>query len=75
VWLPSNASVPDLQAFAALYPKDTPLVVYCSSTSCHTSQNMAQQLVSVAGYKNVSNMPGGFAEYTMAQTSPTPPKP
>lgn len=75
VLLPSNASVTDLQSFAALYPKDTPLVVYCSSTSCHTSQNMAQQLVTVAGFKNVSHMPGGFAEYTLAQTTPPPGKP
>jgi rhodanese-related sulfurtransferase len=75
VLLPPNASVRDLQSFAALYPKDTPLVVYCSSTSCHTSQNMAQQLVTVAGFKNVSHMPGGFAEYTLAQAAAPPVKP
>jgi rhodanese-related sulfurtransferase len=75
VLLPSNASVPELQTFAAQYPKDTAVVVYCSSTTCHTSQNMAQQLVTVGGFKNVSNMPGGFAEYTLAQTSRTQTKP
>lgn len=75
VLLPANATIPELQAFAAKYPKHTPLVVYCSSTSCHTSQNMAQQLATVAGFKNVSTMPGGFAEYTLAQAAPPPTQP
>ncbi|MEI6653383.1 MAG: rhodanese-like domain-containing protein [Verrucomicrobiota bacterium] len=75
VLMPANASVPELQAFATQYPKDTPLVVYCSSTTCHSSDNVVKQLVNVAGFKNVSLMPGGFAEYTLAQTPSPPTKP
>jgi len=75
VLLPSNAPLPELQAFAAQYPKDTALVIYCSSTACGASQHLTQQLAAVGGYTNVSEMPGGFAEYTVAQATPAAPKP
>lgn len=75
VLLPSNATVPEVQAFAAQYAKDTAFVVYCGATSCHASRYLAQQLVTVGGFKNVSDMPGGFAEYTLAQTALPPAKP
>ncbi len=71
VLLPSNAPLTELHAFAAKYPKDTALVVYCNSTTCRSSQQLARQLISLGGFRNVSEMPGGYAEYTMAQASPS----
>lgn len=69
VLLPSNAPLAELKAFADKYPKDTALVVYCNSTTCRSSQHLARQLLTLGGFRNVSEMPGGFAEYTMAQAS------
>lgn len=63
---PAMATSEELQEFATRYPKDTRFVVYCGSASCHMSRSLAQSLVKVCGYTNVSEMPGGFAEYLAA---------
>lgn len=75
VSLPSTAPLTELQAFAAKHPKDTALVVYCNSTTCRSSQQLAQQLISLGKFHNVSEMPGGYAEYTVAQASQPKGKP
>lgn len=75
VLLPSNAPLTELQAFAAKYPKDTVIVVYCNSTTCRSSQQLAHQLLTLGRFTNVSEMPGGYAEYTMAQASQPKTKP
>jgi rhodanese-related sulfurtransferase len=75
VSLPSDAPLTELQAFAAKHPKDTALVVYCNSTTCRSSQQLAHQLISLGKFRNVSEMPGGFAEYTVAQASQPKAKP
>jgi rhodanese-related sulfurtransferase len=75
VLLASGAPLEEVRAFAAKYPKDTALVVYCGSTTCRASQHLARQLVAVGGFTNVSEMPGGFAEYTVAQASVPKTKP
>jgi len=75
VLLPANAPLTELQAFAAKYSKDTPLVVYCNSSTCRSSQQLARQLLALGQFTNVSEMPGGFAEYTMAQASQPKAKP
>ena len=75
VSLPSTAPLTELQAFAAKHPKDTALVIYCNSTTCRSSQQLAQQLISLGKFRNVSEMPGGYAEYTVAQASQPKAKP
>lgn len=75
VLLPSNAPLTELQAFAAKYPKDAAIVVYCNSTTCRSSQQLARQLLTLGRFTNVSEMPGGYAEYTMAQASRPKTKP
>lgn len=70
VWLSSTAPLTELEAFAAQYGKDTALVTYCGSTTCRASQHLARQLLAMGRFQTVSEMPGGFAEYTLAQTSP-----
>lgn len=66
VSLPANSPAEELQAFAAKYPKTTAFVTYCGSDSCHMSHQLAESLIKIYGFTNVSNMPGGFAEYTIA---------
>jgi rhodanese-related sulfurtransferase len=67
VSLPANSSVVELTAFAAKYPKATPLIIYCGSTSCPMAHNLADLLGSQYGYSNIKLMPGGFAEYRVAE--------
>ena len=75
VSLPADAPLTELQAFATKHPKDTALVVYCNSTTCRSSQQLAHQLISLGKFRNVSEMPGGFAEYTVAQAAQPKAKP
>ena len=75
VCLPSNAPLPELQAFATGLPKDSALVIYCGANTCGASQHLARQLAAVGGFRSISEMPGGFAEYTLAQTTPASPAP
>lgn len=75
VSLPSDAPLTELQAFVAKHPKDSALVVYCNSTTCRSSQQLAHQLISLGKFRNVSEMPGGFAEYTVAQAAQPKAKP
>lgn len=75
VLLPGDAPVPEMQAFTARYPKDTALVLYCGSTTCRASERLARLLVGAHGFTDVSEMPGGYAEYTMAQASQPKAKP
>jgi rhodanese-related sulfurtransferase len=75
VSLPSDAPLTELQAFVAKHPKDSALVVYCNSTTCRSSQQLAHQLISLGKFRNVSEMPGGFAEYTVAQAAKPKAKP
>jgi rhodanese-related sulfurtransferase len=75
VSLSSTAPLTELQAFAAKHPQDTALVVYCNSTTCRSSQQLAHQLISLGKFRNVSEMPGGFAEYTVAQAAQPKAKP
>jgi rhodanese-related sulfurtransferase len=68
VSLPANSPVADLTAFAAKYPKTTPLIIYCGSASCPMAHNLADMLGNQYGYTNIKLMPGGFAEYRVAQS-------
>jgi rhodanese-related sulfurtransferase len=65
--LPATSTAPELQAFATAYPRDTHFVTYCGSDSCHMSRALAESLVKICGYTNVSEMPGGFAEFIIAE--------
>jgi len=61
--LPFNSPAVNVQLFALRYPKQTQFVVYCGSEQCHLSHQVAEVLVRICGYTNVSEMPGGYAEY------------
>lgn len=67
VSLPAYSPPEELQAFATKYPKDTRLVLYCNSDTCDMSHELAGKLARNYGYSNLSVMPGGFAEYLIAE--------
>ena len=69
VSLPSYSPPVDIAAFAAKFPKSTPLVIYCGSVSCPMAQQLAEALRN-QGYADIKVMPGGFAEYRIAQSQP-----
>jgi rhodanese-related sulfurtransferase len=66
--LPANSPPADIAAFATQHPKNAPVVVYCGSTTCPMAHQLADVLVGQHGYSNVKLMPGGFAEYRLAET-------
>lgn len=69
VSLPAYSPIAELEAFAAKYPRETRFVIYCNSESCDMSHELAAKLARHFGYTNLSLMPGGFAEYVIAESS------
>jgi rhodanese-related sulfurtransferase len=70
--LPLQTLADRIGAFAARYPKDKPLVIYCASIHCAIAQAEAAALTGQYGYLNVREMPGGFAEWRVAENSTAP---
>lgn len=68
VSLPTTSTREELLAFAANSPKQTALVTYCSAEQCHMSSQLAEALIQFCGFTNVSDMPGGYAEYLVAES-------
>jgi len=66
--LPANSVPGDIAAFAAQHPKNAAVIIYCGSTTCPMAHQLADVLVGQHGYSNVKVMPGGFAEYRLAET-------
>jgi rhodanese-related sulfurtransferase len=70
--LPEFSSTPeDFAAFQKQYPKDTPIVVYCTTVSCQLSQIIAEKLAFELGYTNVRKMQEGYLEYSEAENIPS----
>ncbi len=67
VSLPATSSQSQLAAFAANYPKDTTLVIYCASAQCPMAADLARILHRKFGYANVHVLQGGMAEYLRAE--------
>jgi len=65
--LPVISQPPEFLAFAMKYPKDTAIVVYCGSDNCDLSHELAEKLRNDLGYSNVKEMPGGIAEWRVAE--------
>jgi rhodanese-related sulfurtransferase len=66
--LPTLSTGEELLAFAKSYPKETALVTYCSAEQCHVSAQLAEALIQFCGFTNVSDMPGGYAEYLAVES-------
>lgn len=75
VSLPVGSPAPEIQAFAGKYPKHSTIIVYCASTACHLSRQLAETLIRTGSFTDVSEMPGGYAEYLAAQSAPAQTKP
>ena len=67
-----DGSAAEVKAFARSYPATTAFVVYCGSESCNASRLTSEALVRVGGLTNVSDMPGGYAEFLAASTPAKP---
>ena len=65
--LPTDATREALAAFAAKYPKETPLAVYCGSPQCPLATQLIVMLTGTMGYTDVQDMVGGFVEYREAE--------
>ena len=69
--LPAADALPEaFAAFAAKYPKDTPLVVYCGSVQCPLAAQLIGILTGSMGYTDVRDMAGGFVEYRTNESLP-----
>lgn len=68
VSLPAYSPVEQLRAFAAKHPRDTRFVIYCNSDTCDMSHELAGKLARQFGFTNLTIMPGGFAEYVIAES-------
>lgn len=68
--LPAATPANDLRTFTERFQKTTALVTYCGADDCRLSHALAEMLVKVCGFTNVSEMPGGFAEYNLATSAP-----
>lgn len=74
--LPAYSPVAELQAFAAKFSRDMRFVIYCNSETCDMSHDLAGKLSRQFGFTNLALMPGGFAEYVIAESggkNPPPP--
>jgi len=72
VSLPVSSAPAEFLAFATKYPKDIAIIVYCKSDQCDESHELAETLRRDLGFTNVKEMPGGFAEYRVAEGKPAP---
>jgi rhodanese-related sulfurtransferase len=70
VSLPGNMLDDKMGEFAAHYAKTTPLVIYCASIRCGLAHFVARALIEKQGYSNVREMPGGYAEWMLAESKP-----
>lgn len=66
--LPAYSPVADLQAFAERFSRETRFVIYCNSETCDMSHELAAKLARQFGFTNLALMPGGFAEYVIAES-------
>lgn len=71
--LPAYSPVAELQAFAARFSRETRFVIYCNSETCDMSHELATKLARQFGFTNLTIMPGGFAEYVIAESGATKP--
>jgi rhodanese-related sulfurtransferase len=62
-----------IAGFEATYPRSTALVIYCTSADCVQARWEAEALIGAHGFTNVRLMPGGYEEYTRAESKPPEP--
>ena len=67
VSLPMNRFEAEIAAFKSQNPPDRLIIVYCTSSQCAISRTMAQLLMERHGFTDVRDMPGGYAEWRLAE--------
>lgn len=71
--LPEASTPEEFGAFAKRHPTNTPLVFYCSSTSCSMSARVARKMMVEYHYTSVKFMTGGYLEYQREEMAAAPP--
>ena len=71
VSLPLGTIKEQIGEFRAKVPPTQPLVIYCASIRCSVAHKAAVMLSGEYGYADVREMPGGYAEWTLAQSRET----
>jgi len=71
VSLPAGTPAEKFAEFMAGYPKTTPFVFYCQSLRCGIAHSVAARFRGEGGYTNVREMPGGYVEWTLAESNGT----
>lgn len=67
VSLPANAFPEALEFFAAEHGTDRPAVIYCDSSGCDVSAELAARLQRELGWLEVRILEGGFLEWRRKQ--------
>lgn len=71
VSLPLSLINEKIADFSAKYPKTKPVVVYCASIQCPIAHAESLLLRDQLGYTDVREMPGGYAEWLVAESKAT----
>jgi rhodanese-related sulfurtransferase len=65
--LPMNFTDAQLAALKERCPPDKTVIVYCTSSQCPISRALAQQLMERHGFRDVRDLPGGYAEWRLLE--------
>jgi len=68
VSLPFNCIKEEMPEFMKRVGTGRWLIVYCSDHGCSSSEQVARTLIREYGYQHVFHMPGGYAEWQIAET-------
>jgi rhodanese-related sulfurtransferase len=58
--------------FTKAYARSQPLVIYCASNQCPVARAEGSVLMEQFGYTSVREMPGGYAEWRVAEPAANP---
>ena len=64
--LPMNTLESEIATFKARFPSDKIIIAYCASSQCAIARTAAQLLMERHGFTDVREMPGGYAEWRLA---------
>jgi rhodanese-related sulfurtransferase len=64
---PESSPPAEFEALKEKYGVTTPVVVYCSSTTCAISKRVADKLIQQYGFQSVRFMRGGYEEWQRAE--------
>jgi len=67
VSLPASSIKDEMPEFMKRFDTNRWLIVYCGDKGCASSEEVARMLMKEYGYRHVFHMPGGYAEWQIAE--------